>query len=53
MAARELRLTEQDMAGLAQHRPSPFEMFVRQLRRKVRPLAVSVLVPILSARKKG
>jgi aryl-alcohol dehydrogenase-like predicted oxidoreductase len=52
MAARGLRLTDQDMAALAEYQPSPIEILFGRLRRKVRPLAVSVIVPILSLRKK-
>jgi pyridoxine 4-dehydrogenase len=53
MAARELRLSEQDMAALAEYQPSRFERLPAELRRKVRPLAVSVLAPVLSLRKRS
>ena len=52
MAGRELSLTEEDMAALAQHQPSKFERVPGQLRRKVRPLAVPILAPILSLRRR-
>ena len=53
VAAGELRLTDQDMAALAQYQPSAFEKLPGQLRRMVRPLAGPILAPILSWRRRG
>ena len=52
MATRELSLTAEHMAALAQYQPSKFEGIPGQLRRKVRPLAVPILAPILSLRRR-
>jgi pyridoxine 4-dehydrogenase len=53
VAAGDLRLTEQDMAALAQYQPSRFESLPGQVRRKVKPLAGPILAPILSLRRRG
>ena len=53
VAARELRLTEEDLASLYQYQPSLLERLPGRIRGKLRPLAVPILAPILSLRKRG
>jgi pyridoxine 4-dehydrogenase len=53
VAARDLRLTEQELAALDRYRPPGLETFRRELRHKVRPLAVPVVTSILSLRRRG
>jgi aryl-alcohol dehydrogenase-like predicted oxidoreductase len=51
VAARDLRLTEQDMAALAEYQPSLVESLPGEVRRKVRPLVVRILAPVISLRR--
>jgi pyridoxine 4-dehydrogenase len=53
VAARDLRLTEQELAALDRYRSPGLETFRRELRHKVRPLAVPVVTSILSLRRRG
>jgi aryl-alcohol dehydrogenase-like predicted oxidoreductase len=50
LGARHLRLTDEEMASLAEYRLSDLETLRRRLRHTVRPIAVPILASILSRR---
>jgi pyridoxine 4-dehydrogenase len=52
VAAREVRLADDDMAALAHYLPSVFEALPGRVRRRVRPLAGPILAPVLSLRRR-